>query len=992
MTVAVLSAFNPHEFSEATVRAVATGRETNLKEILAAVRSNLQSQTIQHLILSAPRGYGKSFMMRHIQIEVEGIAREEVLPLSVVLMPEEMPHVKEPETLIRELTRALSGGAAGEAELSWHEDDGAVWETAAETLNQTIRQKVGARGLFVALVENFDVLLRRAFPKEVQASRLRSLLTEQDSRLMLIAASASGAFDRDYNNRLFQAFKEVTLEPWSLEDCLAFFDRQRIDAGKLPLDDAAKARATSVASFIGGTPRLATLLGDALFDEDVLHAADLLQKLVDELTPYYKERIEALPGRSQKLLDALLRGGEPATQSEIARRVNANSQAAIAGPFNDLVKERIVIGEKAPDSAEVLYRVADRVFAHYYRRRVIDHGRAGCPLEALVDLLAEYFSPEEKQTKAAEFAQRGRIEEARLMARLHDVDQGAGKGSRFWILDDLKHRYIPQRLIPFASDIAANHLHVIADLAGRSKIDEAYNEINAAFLAARPEDRVLLLLARSALDEYEGIDGGLAAANQAVAIAEQLEDQNLDIISRLARVWSLKTLSRSNEAFDSSMRLAEQARIAGHGYARAMALRYGAYSLEKLGRYVEALSLARQAVEVAKEIGDTREESIALRSVASVLGELKRHEEALLCAKQSADLAKVARDMPEEAKALRHYAFSLGELKRHEEAVSAAKQSADLAKRTGNAYDQAVALRFAAYSLEELGRYEDALLAAEQSADLAKTTGSALEEAIALRQAASNLGQINRHEDAILVGRRAALIANKAADLAEEAVALNKVAFSLGQLERHEEALSVARQFVDLAKKAGDKAFEANAVRSLILYLSSAEEHVAAIDAIATTAIMRDARSSEEEDELLHIASEMAAARAAASLADAANLERLHGLLRAAAINLDFEGQRRICLQFWMEGFTKEAIRRVQQSDTLDAWAAGMELCFPQLFGSEISRLRDTARYHASGRDRSALVRLEPDIARTLETMFPPIERALTKKKKKGTKPSRRKR
>ena len=85
--MALLSAFNPHEFSEATIRTVATGREADLKEILDAIRDNLGADTIQHLILSAPRGYGKSFMMRHVQIEVERIAREEKLPLAVVLMP-----------------------------------------------------------------------------------------------------------------------------------------------------------------------------------------------------------------------------------------------------------------------------------------------------------------------------------------------------------------------------------------------------------------------------------------------------------------------------------------------------------------------------------------------------------------------------------------------------------------------------------------------------------------------------------------------------------------------------------------------------------------------------------------------------------------------------------------------------------------------------------------------------------------------------------------
>ncbi|HEY8125279.1 MAG TPA: hypothetical protein VIF88_07650, partial [Methylocystis sp.] len=194
----LLSAFNPHEFSESRVRTVATGRTEDLENILATIRGNLTAATIQHLIVSAPRGYGKSFMMRHIQIEVERIAREENLAVVTLLMPEEMPHVREPETLIRELTRALTGGAGEDAELTWHEDEGAAWDAAVETLETAIRQKLGARGLVVAQVENFDLLLRRAFAKEVQASRLRALLTKPAGRLMMIAASASGAFDRSY--------------------------------------------------------------------------------------------------------------------------------------------------------------------------------------------------------------------------------------------------------------------------------------------------------------------------------------------------------------------------------------------------------------------------------------------------------------------------------------------------------------------------------------------------------------------------------------------------------------------------------------------------------------------------------------------------------------------------------------------------------------------------------------------------------------------------
>lgn len=87
----LLSAFNPHEFSASAVRAIATGREADLEQVLRIVRGNIGSDTMQHVLITAPRGYGKSFMMRYVEIELERIAAEERLPLHMVLMPEELP-------------------------------------------------------------------------------------------------------------------------------------------------------------------------------------------------------------------------------------------------------------------------------------------------------------------------------------------------------------------------------------------------------------------------------------------------------------------------------------------------------------------------------------------------------------------------------------------------------------------------------------------------------------------------------------------------------------------------------------------------------------------------------------------------------------------------------------------------------------------------------------------------------------------------------------
>ena len=849
----LLSAFNPHEFPESTVRAIATGREADLAEVIRIVRGNVGSETIQHVLLTAPRGYGKSFMMRHIQIELQRIAREETPPIRVVLMPEEMPHVKEPETLIRELTRELAGGAATEAELTWHEDEGEAWEAAVADLRAAITQQVRDGGLFVAQVENFDVLLRRAFPREMDTQRLRNLLTESGGRMMLIAASSTGAVDRDYNRAFFQAFRDVPLKPWHVEECMAFFDRQRKQAGKSPLSETARAQAQAVATFIGGTPRLATLLGDALFDADVLRAADLLQKLVDELTPYYKERIEVLPGRAQKLLDALLRGGEPATQSELARRVNATGQAAIAGPFNDLKSERVVIGEKAPKSAEVLYRVADRVFAHYYRRRIVDHGRDGCPLDGLVDLLADYFSPEEKREKAAEFFRANRLAEARVMARLYDAAQGVSRAARWWILLNLQSYYIPQLLIPYASQSVAEQLRAIAAAAAEADVDRARALVEDALKTADPEGRVLLLLARLQLDTYEGVDTGLAAAEDAAAIVAAHGFTKLEPMVGMCRAWSLATARRYQDAYEFSSGLAERLDDPGD---RARALRLAAFSLGQLGDYTAAVAMAERAAEQARVAGNAREEAVALRHAAFSLGQLGDARAALAMAEHAAARAREGGDTREEAVSLRHAALSLGQLGDMAAAAAMAARAAERARAAGELREAALAEIMRASDLRELSRFDEAFAVLAEAARLAGTVGG---------------------EDRQLRG----LIASRASEFGE------RIGAALA-----EEALA---------------------------------------------------------------------------------LDSLDGLLKAAGERFDDISSIQDLLAAFVAGMVGSAMT-MEVADTIEVIAEAITLCFSTRFHDEVANLRSVAAYLRAGRDPAVLVRIDPDVAATIQNLHPPAE------------------
>ncbi|HYZ64029.1 MAG TPA: hypothetical protein VE650_16395, partial [Acetobacteraceae bacterium] len=421
--MSTLRRFNPYDLSDETLRAIATGREHTVARILAVIDRNAEGGPIQHLQIVAPRGYGKSFLLRLVRAALSDRSGQGPA-VRVAALPEEQANVDAPHRLLNEIERLLAGRPPETLMGSAFQDEQGAWDEAIAALDAAVAVALPpGGGVVVAMVENFDALLADVFKGKRDQSRLRAWMARQDGRLMLLATSTRRA-DAEYERRLFHATGVIELDPWREEACIAFFEklRGRRAAGPMPADTRAKALA--VANFIGGSPRMATVLADVLESNDSLQAAGVLDALVDELTPYYKHRIESLPRQSRSVLDALLRGGEPATQSELARRLRT-VQSRIARPFQELRFRGEVVGQQAAGSAEMLYRVADRLMAHYYRKRHFAAGEGDSSLEAITEFLASFFSLAEKTREAERLRGLGRPVDAAVLERLATAEKDA---------------------------------------------------------------------------------------------------------------------------------------------------------------------------------------------------------------------------------------------------------------------------------------------------------------------------------------------------------------------------------------------------------------------------------------------------------------------------------------------------------------------------------------------------------------------------------------
>ena len=429
--MSTLRRFNPYALPDATIDRLATGRQEVLEDIVRHAEANLRSRPVQHVQIVAPRGFGKSFLMRMVQSALR-CKRENGWPVAVTLLPEEQRNVRRPHLFLEEIRRVLEGRPASDLRVRWSEAH-PQWDTGVVALDAAVVKKVGPNGLLIVIVENFDHLLTTVFRESNDQMQLRGWLSREASRIMLLT-TALRQVDTDYAKPLFQAFTQLRLPPWTEEDCLAFFDRVRAHATLETLSDGERARARAIAVFSGGSPRIATVLYEVLQTKDALTAAAVLDKLVDELSDYYRNRIDLLSPRAQDVLDTLLRLGEPRSQTEVAAAMG-QSQSRVAEVFGELTSDQILSDHPAATSRATLYQATDRLMVHFYRTRYFDPERRVSALEAITDFLAGFFSTEELRSEAQRLHAAGHSHEANVFERLPRRELQSWVGGTLFSMD-----------------------------------------------------------------------------------------------------------------------------------------------------------------------------------------------------------------------------------------------------------------------------------------------------------------------------------------------------------------------------------------------------------------------------------------------------------------------------------------------------------------------------------------------------------------------------
>lgn len=390
--------YNPDVMPEEELLATFVGREQLLQELLGLLQRQPEGAGVQHAVLIGPRGQGKTTLLLRLAYAVKERGLDS--RWHCVKFPEESYGVYDLADLWLETLRHLAD-----------ESEDARLHGQIEDLKQTYTDKNEladiayaalkdwcnkSRRRLVLLLENLDMIFQQ-IDDEQDFARLRDVLMNEGQVVLLGSATTFFKEARAYDQPLYNFFRLIPVQELSFEEVkallLARARRDEIpDFQERILDDT---HLRVLHYFTGGSPRLVLMLYRVLSHAELDEVRRALEKLLDEVTPYYKAKLETLPPQQRKILDTIARhssrtheGMSPADLAKAAR-LPANQVSSQLKRLADLGYVRAA----AVRSRASYYSLSEPLYSLWHQMRM--DKAAQKKLQWLVDFLQQWYAPHE---------------------------------------------------------------------------------------------------------------------------------------------------------------------------------------------------------------------------------------------------------------------------------------------------------------------------------------------------------------------------------------------------------------------------------------------------------------------------------------------------------------------------------------------------------------------------------------------------------------------
>lgn len=335
--------FTPDLMSHKDLETILVGRKVIIKDIIRKIENAAEKRSAVHIVVIGQRGIGKTHLLLTIYHHFKNSPKIYPIRLS-----EEEYSVTRLEELFERILQVMNVKY----------DPEHILEEGIKILKA--KRKEGRTP--VVFVDNLQLLFSQL---ESDLPKLRAILQEHNP--FCILGSALSVFDAisRYNEPFYEFFEMIFLRGLSQSEVGELIEKRLRLEGKEDMVKSLheyKERIKGIQILTGGNPRLIHSLCEILIRKGSFQELEQnLLELLDQLTPYYQARIEALPIEKRKLVDTLALSDGPLSPTELAKKASMQTNIVVT-QLRRLENDGFVEPVKFRDKRTTMYQVSERLY------------------------------------------------------------------------------------------------------------------------------------------------------------------------------------------------------------------------------------------------------------------------------------------------------------------------------------------------------------------------------------------------------------------------------------------------------------------------------------------------------------------------------------------------------------------------------------------------------------------------------------------------------
>ena len=284
--------FSPNQTDPELLEAIFVGREPLLQNVLEKIADSASSEATHHVLIYGPRGIGKSHftsLLHHRLVADEKLSES----VHIAWLNEDETTTSMVQLLVR-IYRSLCKWYPTEYSAEWLDE---LLDQSPDEISGVLTRRLVARfekRKLVILVENLNLLFA-GLGTDGQ-HQLRTLLQEHPFACLIATSQQLFKAVTDRSEPFFGFFQQIPLKPLTLPDAQQLLVKIAETKGQADLvqflnTPDGRGRVRAIHDLAGGNHRVYIVLSGFVTRESLDQLVAPFQKMADDLTPYYQERL-----------------------------------------------------------------------------------------------------------------------------------------------------------------------------------------------------------------------------------------------------------------------------------------------------------------------------------------------------------------------------------------------------------------------------------------------------------------------------------------------------------------------------------------------------------------------------------------------------------------------------------------------------------------------------------------------------------------------------